>query len=365
MRGPEVGTATRVGAAVAVLALAGGCAPVPPGAAPGGAAAAYHVYVAAESADRLHRVSFSPGSGAEVTSTVPVGRFPTENEGPHGIAISPDGEHLYLTTGHGLPDGKLWKYETGADTLVAREIGLGYFPATISVTPDGLFAFVANFNLHGERVPSSVSVVYTPDMTEVARTETCVMPHGSRNDPSGTRHYSVCMMDDRLVEIDTRTFAVARTLALPGSARGRCSPTWAEPSVDGSKVYVACNGADRIHEVDRVLWEVSRTIPTGRAPYNLEVTRDGRLLIATLKGESAVQFFEVATSQPVGKTPSSTTVTHGVVASPDSRYAFVTSEGVGSEPGRVDVYELDRFRRVASAAVGQQAGGIGFWRIER
>ena len=33
---------------------------------------------------------------------------------------------------------------------------------------------------------------------------TCMMPHGSRLNPQGTKHYSACMMDDVLVEIDTR-----------------------------------------------------------------------------------------------------------------------------------------------------------------
>ena len=67
-----------------------------------------------------------------------------------------------------------------------------------------------NFNLHGDMVPSSVSVVATDEMLEVARIPTCVMPHGSRLNAQGTKHYSACMMDDELVEIDTRTLAVSR-----------------------------------------------------------------------------------------------------------------------------------------------------------
>lgn len=327
-----------------------------------GATTEYRVYVAAESADLLHRIRFGP-VGAAVERTIPIGRLPTENEGPHGMAISRDGRHLYLTTGHGVPDGKLWKIALGPDTLVGGEIGLGFFPATVDVTPDGEFAFVANFNLHGEHVPSTISVVYTPDMLEVATTETCAMPHGSRLNPTGTRHYSVCMMNDRLVEIDARTFGVARTLDLPASGGRRCSPTWVEPSVDGARLYVACNASDRIHEVDVDRWAPSRTFEAGRAPYNLEVTADGRILIATLKGQGAVQFFDLDSGRSRAVTPSTTTVTHGVVASPDSRYAFVSVEGVGAEPGKVDIYDLATFRMVASVEVGQQAGGIGFWRM--
>ena len=74
----------------------------------------------------------------------------------------------------------------------------------MQITPDGAFAYVVNFNLHGEMVPSSVSIVATDEMVEVARVPTCTMPHGSRINAQGTKQYSACMMDDMAVEIDTR-----------------------------------------------------------------------------------------------------------------------------------------------------------------
>ena len=51
-------------------------------------------------------------------------------------------------------------------------------------------------------------------MTEIARIETCMMPHGSRLTADGRKHYSTCMMDDTLVEIDTRTMNVSRHFIL-------------------------------------------------------------------------------------------------------------------------------------------------------
>jgi DNA-binding beta-propeller fold protein YncE len=143
-----------------------------------------------------------------------------------------------------------------------------------------------------------------------------------------------------------------------------CSPTWAQPSADGSKVYVACNKADRIVEIDAGRWEITRSFATGRGPYNLAVTPDGRLLIATLKQGGGVQIFDLASGQSVLTTKSSTTVTHGVAVSPDSRYAFVSNEAVGAAPGKVDVYDLRALTRVADVPVGQQAGGIAFWKME-
>ena len=320
--------------------------------------ATYYVYVAAESADLLHRIRFGP-EGAAVDRTVVVGEAAAETEGPHGLRFSPDGRFLYMTTGHGVPSGKLWKYDAGPDTLVADPIPLGHFPATLDVTPGGLYAFVANFNLHGETTPSSVSVVYAPGMVEVERIETCVMPHGARLDPSGDFLYSACMMDDQVVEVDTRTFQVARRFSLdPG-----CSPTWATPVPGRGTVLVACNRLARVLEIDRESWSLARTLETGEGPYNLDVVPASNLLIATLKQGGAVQFFDLEAGRSLAVTASSATVTHGVATSPDGRYAFVSAEGVGSQPGKVDVFDLSTFERVADVAVGEQAGGIAFWKM--
>ena len=370
------------------------------------ATATYWIYVGAESADRMYRVRFGP-AGAVVEKTIGIGELAAEMEGPHGLQVSPDGKLLYMTTGHGTPDGKLWKYDLGPDTLAGPAISLGKFPASLDLTPDGLYSFSANFNLHGEMVPSSISVVYTPTMTEVAQVETCTMPHGSRISPDGSMHYSGCMMDDQLVELDTRRFAVVRRFSLAKGKEGpvstiaaahaghdmsamvgapaaaaaapvqmdmsqghgmtmssTCSPTWAQPSADGTVVFVACNKADEIIEVNRATWSITRRMATGRGPYNLAVTADGKYLVATLKQAAGVEVFDLASGTSVGRIPTSTTVAHGVAVSPDSRYAFVSSEGVGAAPGKVDVYDIRARVKVATVDVGQQASGITFWKME-
>ncbi len=347
----------------------------------------YYVYVGAESADLLHRIRFGP-DGAVLDRTIAVGEMATETEGPHGLNISPDGRFLFMTTGHGVPDGKLWKFHAGPDTLVGDPILLGYFPATLDLTPDGLYAFVANFNLHGEMVPSTISVVYTPDMVEVEQVETCTMPHGARLDAAGVYLYSACMMDDQIVEIDTRTFEVSRRFSVAEGAEGAlvgghatgtpaghdaagaghpspsCSPTWVVPARAGGSLFVACNRGGRILEIDRGSWSLVRVVETGPGPYNLALTPDDGILVATLKAGAGVQFFDAGTGRSLGTAPSSTTVTHGVVVSPDGRYAFVSVEGVGAEPGKVDIFDLGAFERVAEVEVGQQAGGIVFWKME-
>ncbi len=327
----------------------------------------YRLYVANESSDLVSRVVFRPGEGLEVEKEIPVGIMPGDNDGAHGVSVSPDGRYWYVTIAHGTPRGYLWKFHAGPDTLVGRT-RLGLFPATMGLTPDGQFLLAVNFNLHGDMVPSDVSVVYTPEMIEVTRVRTCMMPHGSRVRPDGTRQYSACMHSDLLVEIDLETFeASARYDVSPVEGDGEgavCSPTWVEPGMGARAnrfVYVACNRNREVLEIDTDRWVVTRRFATGLGPYNLEVTSGGDLLIATLKGEQAVAVFDLETGEERARIATSRSVTHGVVASPDGRYAFVSNESAGSVRGTLDVIDLETLTLVDTIELRHQSGGIDFW----
>ena len=351
----------------------------------------YLVYVLSEAADKISVVRFGP-EGARIDRQIDTGEMPIDLDGPHGIVISPDRQFFYVSIAHGRPYGSVWKYSTKDNTLIAKTT-LGYFPATLDVTPDGNFLFVVNFNLHGDMVPSSVSVVSTQTMTEVARIKTCTMPHGSRLNAQGTKQYSACMMDDMLVEIDTRSLKATRHFIVtknkeqgmtgppampathsmhsgghgaepPKAGDSSCSPTWAEPSVDGSSIFVACNASSEIVEINASSWQFVRRIPARAGVYNLEVTHDGQRLLATNKRDQSVSIYELKTGRELARIPTNRKVLHGVVVSPDDRYAFVTVEGVGSEPGTVEVIDLSTLKIVASLDVAPGAAGVDFYKTE-
>ena len=335
----------------------------------------YLMYVASESADEVALLRFTPGTGLAVEKVTPVGFYPAEMEGPHGIYLAPSGEHWFLTLGHGFPFGSLLKYRTGVDTLEGV-VELGLFPATLAVSPLGGFVFAVNANFHGEHAPSTVSVVDGVTMTELERIPTCTMPHGSRLTSDGAYQFHTCMMDDILVEIDVAGLEVSRTLAVGPAAphaghtggtqapEQRCSPTWAAPTPDDRRVFVMCNRTDEIVEVDRARWEVTRRWPAPRGPYNAEVTPDGQRLVVTQKASGEVSIWDTQTARRLALIPSMRKVTHGLTIPPDGRYAFISVEGIGGEPGAVEVIDLQSLRKVATTDVGKQAGGIIFWRTD-
>jgi len=342
----------------------------------------YRFLATAESEDRVALVRFIPcrfgatsaACGATVERTYEVGRFPADIEGPHGVVASPDGRVFYVSMAHGRPNGWLEKY----DVATGRRLGaveLGMFPATVDIAPGGTFVYVINFNFEDPDMhPSSLSVVQGETMTEVARPETCRMPHGSRVNPQGTRHYSGCMMNDLLVEVDARTMAVRRLFDVAPGREGAvaaqdsagpgypissvCSPTWAQPSADGATVYVACNKSGEIVAVDVATWSLAKRWKTPPAPYNLAVTPDRQLLVATQKGPGTITIWRLSDYALLAEIPGTRKVASGVAVSGDSRYAFVTLEGIGGDPGTIDIIDLTTRQKVASVEIGKQAGGI-------
>ncbi|MFK7951334.1 MAG: YncE family protein [Ekhidna sp.] len=365
----------------------------------------YYVYVTAESEDEVALIKFD-GKKATIEQTIPVGVWPAEIEGPHGINVSPDGKYWYLSLAHGNPYGTLYKYSTETNKVVGQ-VKLGLFPASLQISPSTGLLYCVNFDLHGDMKPSTVSVVDPEDMIEIQRIETGVMPHGSRISPDGMYHYSVAMMSGELFEISTSKLKVTRTLALDeenkesmesnsSSAMSDMSgmdhsqmdhskmdhskmnhgsmetkmyhsavkPTWVIPHPTNGKVYVAGNGSNEILEVDLAQWKVTKKMPTGKAPYNVDISPDGRYMVATYKGSAETGVWDLKKGKELARVPNTRKITHGVSISSDSKYAFVSVEGIGGEPGTMDVINLKKASKVASVDMGKQAGGIIFWKMD-
>lgn len=343
----------------------------------------YYVYVAAESDDLVSLIKFD-GKNAEELEEIQVGVIPVEIEGPHGITVDPNGKYWYLSLAHGNPFGSLVKYST----LTNKPVGmtkLGLFPASMQISTITGLLYCVNFNLHGDMVPSSVSVVDPESMTEIKQIKTGSMPHGSRISSDGLFQYSVAMMSGELFEIDGISLEVNRKLDLEKMndhmshnhmnhnhidhsshsmmKHSNVKPTWVIPHPNSSFAYIAGNGSDEIIEVDLNTWKVSERIKTGKGPYNVEITPDGNLLVITLKGEGSTALLDLNDKKIIKIIKNTTSVSHGIAISPDSKYAFVSVEGIGGEPGIVDVISLETFNLISSVEVGKQAGGIAFWKI--
>jgi YVTN family beta-propeller protein len=362
--------------------------------APPTSATPYSLYIASESADLVTRIEIGP-TGWRKLREIPVGILPTDPDGPHHVAVAPDGRSWYVSIAHGTPWGSVWKYATGADTLLGR-VQVGMFPTTVGLSPDGEWAFVPNSDFHGDRGrQNSISVVFTPELRHVTEIPTCDMPHGSRVSHAGAVVYIACMMSDELVLIDPSTLGISRRVTLgsghpmsaaeharmearadsapapraPGAASSTlpgqnpdCLATYVSVSRDDRQVFLACNHSNEIQVRDAKSLDLVRRLPAGAGAYNVEPSPDGRWIVVTNKKAQSVSVFDARTWAEAARIPTTKRVPHGIAFSPDGRYAFVSQESAGNDPGAVDAIDLVTLKRVASLPLPLQPTGIAVWR---
>jgi YVTN family beta-propeller protein len=329
-----------------------------------GGDAGYRVGVVSESGDIVTWLKPS-GTGLTVDRVVPVGIMPSDIDGPHNITVSPDGKSYYVTIAHGTPYGSLWKLKYVGDSLLGRA-QVELFPTTISITPDGQFAFVANSDFHGDHPRVNlVSVVHTPTMTKITDIPACDMPHGVKVNHGGTRVYISCMHSDEILQLDVATFGISRraktgeghSMAAAAPAT-ECSPTFVSVSPDDTRLYVACNYGNTLQVWDAATLTKVKEIPVGKGAYNVEPSADGKLVIVTNKKDQSVSLIDAVRLTEIARIPTSKKIVHGVAYSPDNRLAYISSESIGADPGAVDVIDLAAKKVVASISVPGQPTGI-------
>jgi YVTN family beta-propeller protein len=340
----------------------------------------YRVGVVSESGDVATWLKPS-GNKLSIDRVVPVGIMPSDIDGPHNITAAPDQKSYYITIAHGTPFGSLWKLDAAGDSLLGR-VQVELFPTTISLTPSGQFAFVANSDFHGDHPRTNVvSVVHTPTMNKITDIPACDMPHGVKVNHLGTRVYVSCMHSDEILQLDVATFGIARRAktgngrtmatrgpaphgpsgpAAPVAATGgkECSPTFVSVSPDDKRLYVACNSGNSLQVWDAVTLKQIKEIPVGKGAYNVEPSPDGNWIVVTNKKDQSISLIDASALKELARIPTTKKIVHGVAFSPDSRLAYISSESIGADPGSVDVIDLAARKLVASLPVPGQPTGI-------
>jgi DNA-binding beta-propeller fold protein YncE len=297
---------------------------------------AARLYVTSGLTDQVMRLD--PQTGA-VVSTFDLDMRRDEVDEPHGVTISPDGRHWYVTLAHGNPT--LWKFELPDDRLVGR-LRLGSKGAArVGVTPDGRLAFVPDYDRAGAGAVSEVMVVRTEDLHLVGRVDVCPAPHDAEVSPDGSLVGVTCSLSDEIVFLDPGTLDVVHRFfagpepGLPGEPRYKpLNLVW---SPDGRFVHVTLSAAALIRTFS-VEGDTVAEVPVGEGPAQLASADDGRLLVIANRLDRTASVVEVSFS-PDGvprleerrRLQLDLPYPHGVALTPDGGRAFLTYEG---EPGR-------------------------------
>ncbi|MFN2382803.1 MAG: YncE family protein, partial [Gemmatimonadota bacterium] len=285
---------------------------------------------------------------------------PEDIEGVHALALAPGGAHYYISIAHGFPYGAIWKMATGKDSLAGRAT-VGLFPATLALTPDGIWLFVANYNLHGDPQLDTVSVIYTPSMTEVQQIPVCTKPHGLVASHDGKWVYAACTRDNVLKKISVASLAVVdstNVLTRQDRAENKvCYPAGLAIARDDSKLYIACHrhGEVRVMPTAR-FGTITAAIPVGDGPYLLQVDPAGRRLYVPNRNDQTYSVVDLASETVVATNPSSASHPHTFAFGPDGT-VYLSMESHAVVPGAIDVIDPGTLAIRRSIPVGLQATG--------
>jgi YVTN family beta-propeller protein len=189
------------------------------------------------------------------TTTYQVTVIPTA-AGSRRLCISPAGHRVYCANNYGAP-GSVSVIDTATQQVIAT-IPVGTAPLGIAVTPNGQEVYVTNQH------DGTVSVINTSTLTVIATIPTGRLCQRVVITRDGTKVFVQNGFSDTVSAIDTATHTVIATI--PVGHR----PWTPAISPDDTKVYV-CNGHDTtVSVIDIASLTVSATITgVGSGPWDL------------------------------------------------------------------------------------------------
>lgn len=241
---------------------------------------------------------------APLDPTVPVGSIPC------GVAITPDGAHVYVTNDG---DGTVSVIDT-ATNAVSATITVGSVPLGVAITPNGLTAYVTNVG------DGTVSIIDTATNTVTLTIDAGSLPASVAITPNGARAYVVNSGDDDVSVVDTATATVTATVPVGNG------PYDVAIAPDGLHAYVTNAVDNTISVIGTATNTVTAAIPIGNSPYEVAVTPNGLKGYAANGGDNTVSVVDTATNTVMATIPVGT-VPLGVAVAPDGSQVYVTNNG--------------------------------------
>jgi YVTN family beta-propeller protein len=205
---------------------------------------------------------------------------------------------------------------------VAATLPVGQGPHEVAVSPDGRLALVANY---GQDVDGhSLTVIDVPG-ARVERTidlEEYRRPHG------------LAFLDDRRALVTVEENQAVLEVDVAAGRLGRAIPTnqqvshMVAVSPDGRRAYVANIGSGTISALDLTAGKRIKNVATGAGAEGIAVTPDGKEIWVTNREADTVTVVDAATLEPVVSLPAPGYPIR-VKVTPDGRRALVTEARAG------------------------------------
>ncbi len=305
-----------------------------------------HVYVSDGKDDRVEGLHFESGqlvADAEPVATLPDGTYPT------GLTVSPDGNYLYVvgllsnsfttidlrTEGTCLPDA--------TTPCQFRADNIGNFPYTVITSADGQHAFVSSWGLNNGNTLITVIPAPLPpvDPNSNSMSSVAVINLGDPTQPT----YQTYVPVGRSEAIDNKTVF------------GGSHPSAMALSPDGKLLYVTATNLDLLQVIDTTTLQSIAEVPLnpfdsghgslalqGLYPEALAISPDGTRVYVADAGINAVQVVDVdaeaQTFTPAGFIPTGWYPTALALTADGKRLYVANAKGVGVGANGADLVDI-------------------------
>ncbi len=226
-------------------------------------------------------------ASGKVAATVKTG------DGPHEVAISPDGEHAVVTNygGQGAPGSSLTVIDVrGGRVLRTMQLGPYRRPHGIQYAPGGRDLLVTSED------SKALLVLDAANGRVRRRIDTGQqVSHMVAVAPDGRRAYVANIGSGSLTVADLVAGKVVATIPTGAGAEGVAI------APDGRAVWVTNREADTVSVVDTAALKVVKQLPAPSFPIRVQITRDGSRAIVSCAKTGDVRFYDAVKRVELGR----------------------------------------------------------------
>lgn len=235
------------------------------------------------------------------------------------------------------------------DTATLEVVGTtttGRGPHEVIVTPDGKWAFVANYEGPGD----SFSLIDVGGMEEVRKipTGTHRHPHGMVLSQDGQTLYATCEGTQTVIELDVATEKISRSFKTEQEISHMLVLT-----PDERKIYTANIRSGSATAIDLLSGKVVAQIATGAGCEGIAVSADGRWVWTTNRSADTLSIIDTETDQVVQTIPCASFPIR-VQFTPDQKSALVSC----AKSNQVAVFDLASGQEIRRIDIGAMPIGL-------
>jgi YVTN family beta-propeller protein len=242
------------------------------------------------------------------------------------------------------------------ETMAKITTGLG--PHEVAVSPDGRTAYVTNYGMfavfkEGQRQDHPGNTITVIDLERRAVRDTFDLgaytkPHGLWVSRDGGLLWVACEGAQTVLEMDAASGTIQRTWKT-----GQEISHMLVPTPDETKLYVANIRSGSVTVIERATDRVT-SLPTGEGAEGIDVTPDGREVWVTNRGAHTVAVIPTARDAVAERFTSGGQMPIRVKFTPDGREAWISN----ARSNTVTLFDVKTRRLLATIEVGAVPVGI-------